>query len=155
MSPKLLSTICYFISLSEKASKKDLTNKKLQKLLYYSQAWNLVLNNKPLFKEEFQAWVHGPAIPTVYKKYKNFGSKIIDIEISQKDCSALSASEKKLLNEIWRVYGKYDASYLELLTHSEEPWQKARNGNMPYDASSTVISKQSMKEYYEQKSQKK
>ena len=36
-----------------------LTNLKLQKLLYYAQAWYLVLLNKPLFAEDFQAWAHG------------------------------------------------------------------------------------------------
>jgi uncharacterized phage-associated protein len=33
-----------------------LTNRKLQKLLYYAQAWYLALENRALFAEDFQAW---------------------------------------------------------------------------------------------------
>jgi uncharacterized phage-associated protein len=155
MSPKLEATTKYFIALSKKSPNKDLTNKKLQKLLYYSQAWNMVLRDKPLFKEDFQAWIHGPAIPEVYQTFKNCGSAVIDIDVNKEDYKALTNDDKKILDEIWRVYGKYDASYLEILSHNEEPWQKARNGCMPYDASRAVISKQGMKEYYEQKAQAK
>lgn len=155
MSPKLNSTIKYFIALGKKSQKNDLTNKKLQKLLYYSQAWNLVLRNKALFKEDFEAWVHGPAIPEVYKEFKRYGCTVIDIDIKKEDCKNLSRDDKKILDEIWRVYGKYDAAYLELLTHNEDPWQKARNGCVPYEASNAIINKHEMKEYYEQKAEKK
>lgn len=151
MSPKLSSTIKYFIALSKNLPENNLTNKKLQKLLYYSQAWNLVLRNKPLFKENFEAWVHGPAIPTVYKEFKSFGCSIIRDDIKDEDFKNLSEDDRNILNEIWDVYGKYDGAYLELLTHNEEPWRKARNGCMPYEASSAIISKKDMKDYYEQK----
>ena len=155
MSPKLIATIKYFIALSNNSPKKSLTNKKLQKLLYYSQAWNLVLRDKALFKEDFQAWVHGPAIPEVYKEYKGYGCSVIDVDVNENDFKALTEDDKKILDEIWQVYGKYDASYLEILSHNEEPWQKARNGCMPYDASVTIISKQEMKEYYGRKAKEK
>ena len=35
-----------------------------------------------------------------------------------------------------RVYGKYEASYLEELTHQEEPWKITR-GNLPLEARCT------------------
>ena len=151
MSPKLTNTINYLIYLSNKSDKKSLTNKKLQKLLYYSQAWNLVLRNKSLFKEDFEAWVHGPAIPIVYKKFKNCGSCVIDVKVKEDDYKNLSGKGIEIISEVWKVYGKYDAGYLELLTHNEKPWQNARNGHLPYEASKNIISKQDMKEYYEQK----
>jgi uncharacterized phage-associated protein len=151
MSPKLSSAISYFIMQSRNAGQNDLTNKKLQKLLYYAQAWNLVLRKKELFKEDFEAWVHGPAIPVVYQAFRDCGASVITIDVEEKDLKNLSADEQGLLNEVWQVYGKYDASYLELLTHNEVPWLKARNGSMPYEASNAAISKKAMREYYEQK----
>lgn len=151
MSPKLISTINYLLFLNNNSDKKDLTNKKLQKLLYYSQAWSLVVKNKQLFKEDFQAWVHGPAIPVVYKEFKNFGCNVINSRITESDFSSLSEDEKSIIDEIWKVYGKYDAGYLEILTHNEDPWLKARNGHLPYEASNNVIEKVVMKNYYEQK----
>jgi uncharacterized phage-associated protein len=62
----------YFIYLANQ-NHKPITNKKLQKLVYYSQAWSLVLNNKKLFNEPIEAWVHGPAVRSLYCRYKNFG----------------------------------------------------------------------------------
>lgn len=151
MSPKLASTINYLIFLNNKSDRKDFTNKKLQKLLYYSQAWNLVLRDKALFKEDFEAWVHGPAIPVVYQQYKNCGSCVIEAEVEEKDFKNLSDEERNIIDEVWKVYGKHDANYLELLTHNEAPWQQARNGHESYEASKNIIEKEKMKRYYEQK----
>lgn len=147
MKNKIFIIARYFIA-KNKESQIGLTNKKLQKLLYYSQAWNLVLNNKKIFPEEIQAWIHGPAIPSVYQEYKKFEFNDIDDEIDEKDFSSLTKEEILVLDAVWDVYGKYDANYLELLTHSEEPWIKARNKIPSYMSSSATISPAHMKEYY-------
>ena len=47
-----------------------LTTMKLQKLLYYSQAWSLVWDDKPLFAEEFEAWANGPVCRELYNMHK-------------------------------------------------------------------------------------
>lgn len=154
MMSKVNQVTNYFIYLSNKEGQNDLTNKKLQKLLYYSQAWSLALRKKELFRENFEAWIHGPAIPSVYQKFKEFGSSAIALDVTSENFSGLNTQETQLLDEVWRVYGKYDAAYLELLTHSEGPWQRARNGASPYEASNSNISKKDMMEYYEQKTKK-
>lgn len=127
---------------------RPMSNKKLQKLLYYSQAWSLVLNKKILFNDPIEAWVHGPAIRSIYKKYKEFGFNPI-VSDALKNCKLnLDKETLELLDEVWRVYGQYDAQYLELLTHSEKPWQEARK-NLEYnDISDQVISIDSMFNYY-------
>ena len=58
---------------------------------------------------------------------------------------------QEFLNQVWAVYGKYDAAYLELLTHSEEPWQKAREGVEPNVGSENVISLDDIKTFYSSK----
>lgn len=61
----------YFIAVSN--STHDLiTNLRLQKLVYYAQAWHLAIYQEPLFSEDFQAWVHGPVIPQLYTQYKEY-----------------------------------------------------------------------------------
>ena len=56
----------------------DISNLRLQKLLYFIQAYYLGLKNKmPLFKEDFEAWDFGPVIPCVYQEYKAFGGSNI------------------------------------------------------------------------------
>ena len=69
MSPKLRKTVDFFIVRSNESSR-PLTNKKLQKLIYYAQAWNMAFNGEPIFEEKIEAWIHGPVVPEVYNEYK-------------------------------------------------------------------------------------
>jgi len=140
----------YFISKANQ-DKKSITNKKLQKLLYYAQAWNIVFNKEKLFEEDIEAWVHGPAVRDVYVKYKKYGFGEIRERVGLEEVKKISGKEKDLLNEVWKVYGKYDADYLEELTHSEEPWQEAREGLAGGEMSNNVISVSSMGKFYRKK----
>ena len=140
----------YFI-LKNKKDKKGLTNKKLQKLLYYAQAWSLVLNNRTIFDDKIEAWVHGPAIPLIYSTFKSFGFKDIEVEVDENGLNSIDGKDRKLLDQIWSIYGNLDAGYLELLTHSEEPWQEARKGLQSDENSENEISLKGMKIYYSEK----
>jgi len=55
----------YFIGLSS-VTGSLISNLKLQKPVYYADAWHLANCDKPLIQEDFQAWVHGPAIPALF-----------------------------------------------------------------------------------------
>ncbi len=131
--------------------KKAITNKKLQKLLYYAQAWSLVLRDKKLFSDKIEAWVHGPAVRDVYFEYKKFGFGPITKTVKENDLEKISIDTKKFLDQVWSVYGKKDAAYLEYLSHSETPWQKAREGLEPHIGSENEISPKDMKEFYSSK----
>ena len=137
----------YLIDKSN-TEKRPITNKKLQKLVYYAQAWSLVLNNKKLFSEKIEAWVHGPAVRSLYVKYKEFGFSPIQKEVDSASIKMISGKSKKLLDSVWKVYGKLDAGYLELLTHSEKPWQEAREGLQNSESSENEISLSSIKIFY-------
>ncbi len=43
---------------------------KLQKLIYYSQAWHLVWEDKALFDEEIEAWANGPVVPILHSMHR-------------------------------------------------------------------------------------
>ena len=122
-----------------------ITNLRLQKLLYYAQAWYLVLYDEPLFEEDFEAWIHGPVMPPVYKRFKAYKWNPINEEIKK---PKLSEKVEKHLNEIVRVFGQYSSLDLEYMTHREAPWVKARNGCMPDEVSSAQIDKEEMKSFY-------
>ncbi|WP_347242384.1 type II toxin-antitoxin system antitoxin SocA domain-containing protein [Fischerella sp. FACHB-380] len=112
--------------------------------MYYAQAWHLAIHNIPLFLEDFQAWVHGPVIPELYQKYKNFGWQPILKDVNPQ----LSENIKEFLDEVAQEYFACDAYELEQMTHVEAPWNLAR-GNLPPDApSNAIIKKEWMKEYY-------
>ena len=48
----------------------QITTMKLQKLVYYCQAWSLAWDGKPLFPEEFKAWANGPVCQELFVKHR-------------------------------------------------------------------------------------
>lgn len=133
----------YFIWLANETGS-FISNLKLQKLVYYTQAWHLALYGTPIFQEDFQAWVHGPVIPGLYQKYKHFGWQ----PILEETTPSLPDSTLQFLQEVAEEYFACDAYELEQMTHAEAPWNQARK-NLPPDAPScAVIQKEWMKEYY-------
>ncbi len=139
----------YFIWKASKEGK-PMTNKKLQKLLYYAQAWHLVFNEgAPLFKENIEAWIHGPVIPGVYNSFKAFGFSPITLKID--DNPVNDKAESSFLDQVWNVYGGFDAEYLEMLSHREEPWQKARENVGLKERSNAIIDLEVMRKFYESK----
>ncbi len=121
-----------------------ISNLKLQKLLYYSQAWYLAIFRKPLFDEEIEAWVHGPVVPQVFRRYRVCRWS----PIPRGDTVGVSTEVCRHLDEVWKAYGEYNAYELERMTHSEKPWMQARIGLEPDESSHNVIPKDSMKRYY-------
>jgi uncharacterized phage-associated protein len=63
----------YIIENLYKRNIDDLTNLKLQKLLYFAYGVHLSLFNEKLFEGEIQAWKHGPVVPVVYHEFKDCG----------------------------------------------------------------------------------
>jgi uncharacterized phage-associated protein len=122
-----------------------ITNLKLQKLLYYAQAWHLALyDGEPLFEDAIEAWVHGPVVPSIFRQYKEFRWN----PISKAEGSPLSERIERHLESVWTVYGRFDATTLERRTHSERPWLETRDG-LPLDVSSkNVITHDCMRTYY-------
>ena len=133
----------YFIWLANETGA-FISNLKLQKLVYYAQAWYLAIYKKPLFDEDFQAWVHGPVIPELYNRYRQYGWRPIQEEVEPN----LPEEVLAFLSEVADEYFACDAYELEQMTHLEDPWNRAR-GNLPPDApSNEIVFKEWMKEYY-------
>jgi uncharacterized phage-associated protein len=131
-----LNAARYFIMRAyEDGIEAEMTNMKVQKLLYYSQSLHLALYNEPLFKEEIQAWRYGPVCPPAYRFYSDFEAKQLPIP-RQESLLQLPSEKKELLEEIWGYFGGYHAYRLSDMTHVEFPWIKARKGLLP-EASST------------------
>ena len=128
----------------------NISNKKLQKLLYYVQAWSLALRNEPVFNDKIEAWIHGPAIKEVYLAFQQFGAKPIEKEVTKEALNQISKEAKQIIDEVWSVYSGYDANYLEHLTHSEKPWQYARAGLEAHMSSDNEISLASMQTFYKE-----
>src|SRR5260221_1682244 len=114
-----------------------LSNLKLQKLLYYAQGWHLGLGKGRLFKDQMQAWVHGPAIPSIYGRYKKFSFNPIAQNVKKPD---LPQDTESFIRDFAKIFFPLDAYYLELATHREPPWINARGDLAPDAPCNRIIS---------------
>jgi len=129
-SIKALDIAKYLIELAAKIDENDLTNLKLQKLLYFAQGKYLANKNTPLFGDQIEAWDFGPVVKNVYDTFKTCGAFPITTFDVKFDAQELPSDVKTFLDQIWEDYGKYSANYLVSLTHkSNTPWYKSYNSN--------------------------
>lgn len=125
----------------------DITNLALQKLLYYAQGFYFAFNNKFLFVEDCEAWVHGPVYREIYKKFKE--NKFNPIEpLYLFDEFSFSDSEKLVLDNVVKNLGCYSGKILENFTHLESPWIDARGSLKPEDYSDEIIDKDDIANYF-------
>lgn len=112
---------CLIHIASKTPENNDITNMKIQKLLYYIQGTHLSLHGKKMFEQNIEKWAYGPVVSDVYQYLKPYGSNTI---ISEKeiDMSILSDEESKTINMVYEYFGQFSAIKLMNLTHNETPW---------------------------------
>lgn len=113
------------------------SNLKLQKLLYFTQAYFLIKTGDICFSDRIEAWDLGPVVPVAYREYKLFGSGNIPTitHVIEKDSeniwnskvisfadSTILASDKELIDSVVDKFSEYSASDLVGLTHRQLPW---------------------------------
>lgn len=138
----------------------ELTHLKLQKALYYIQAWNVAYFGDQLFEDLPEAWVNGPVYTSVYATYRDYKGGAI---VEPKDCILEEAQaelrdtlvgidrmdeQKELMAAILDKYMPRSAGELVYQTHREKPWIDARIGCGPFDASRNPITKEAMQTCY-------
>ena len=125
----------------------EITTLKLQKLVYYCQAWSLAWDGKPLFDEDFEAWANGPVNPRLFRAHQGrftAGEHVFD----DYKYNGFTDDEKETMDIVINDLGEKDSQWLSDLTHSERPWKEARAGCLPGERCSNVISKEVMQDYY-------
>jgi uncharacterized phage-associated protein len=118
---------------------------KLQKILYYCQAWSLVWDERPLFDEPIQAWANGPVVYEIYNLHR--GAFLLT-QWPKGNVSNLDKDATETIDSVVAFYGDKTAQWLSDLTHQESPWRDARQGFAPGENCSNEISLASMHEYY-------
>ncbi len=124
---------------------KPISTIKLQKLVYYCQAWSMVWNSKPLFGEKIEAWANGPVVPELFFCYSG---QFQIYSVPNGNPFLLSDTAKETIDAVLSVYGDKDAQWLVQLTHNEPPWIEARRGLKDLERGNREISLSSMSEYY-------
>jgi len=157
----------HFISLAH-AKGENLTQMKLQKLVYFAHGWTLGIVSSPLIDELVQAWSYGPVIFSLYKEFREFGSDPITrtariLQLWDDDGGPLSEpkmcepivddkEERRFLDKIWETYGKYTPTQLTNMTHADgTPWHKvymSYNGKLP---KYTIIPQDLIRDYFSSK----
>lgn len=137
----------WFLGAIDRDSGDAITHLKLQKLIYYAQAWSLALPSRgyPLFDEDLQAWAHGPVAESVFHQHKGNAWDALPAPAEMPD---IAEDDAEHLQEILSVFGEFSAKQLERMTHSEAPWLEAR-GDLPVEARSNApIDKGLMAAFY-------
>lgn len=116
---------------------------KLQKLVYYAQAWSFVWDSRPLFSEKVEAWDKGPVVRELYSQHAR--TPFIE-RLDQGDASKLSDGQRASISAVLAFYGKRTEWWLSELTHREPPWldARARAGG----ARNPVITPIAMREFF-------
>lgn len=132
-----------FLALAEGKGQK-IDPMKMQKLVYFAHGWCLALKDAPLIVEKIEAWRYGPVIRTLYNAFKDCGNAEISHPAYDVQMDGLKVSvcvptiadqeadneidgefARELLEEIWKVYGEFDAIQLSNLTHADgSPWDE-------------------------------
>lgn len=120
---------------------------KLQKLVYYSQAWSLVWDESPLFKDRVEAWANGPVVPSLYSQHAGRFDLGKD-ETLGGDASKLSKVQQETVDAVLKFYGQLSAVQLSEITHLETPWMSARKGLAVGERGTQEITTAAMAEYY-------
>lgn len=139
---------------------KEITNLKLQKLMYFVEAYYMVKNNPEsyLYDSEWSAWDYGPVNVDLYNHYKKFGSLAILLSDENKTFGEqLPATNKKYIKDIYNLFGDLSAFQLVTLTHLKgSPWYKIYTYNQEAKVynfnqlNSSIISKEETKEWMKQ-----
>lgn len=146
LSEKMLLSISYIFKIAE-----EVTPLALQKMLYFAQGIHMALSGIEFFREECEAWAHGPVFKDVYDIFKNFKYNPIDdirFAMFQNRFHELPDDEKRIIDLVVETFGMYSGKVLERITHEETPWKNARVNCLPGESSNEVISKESIKKYF-------
>lgn len=119
--------ISYFSNIVTNPIEGDLTNLKLQKLLYYAQVLSLKRLKNSLFDDEIEAWEYGPVVPSVYHQYKSFGRDVLDI--TKPNLLFKPLDKKNIIDEVIKDKGRFTGIALMEMTHQEAPWKIARKSD--------------------------
>lgn len=134
----------YFRSRTDADVGDLISNLKLQKLCYYAAGVMAAARQNdedPLFAEPIRAWQHGPVVPVLYHKFKEYGSSGIP-PIAEADFSMIDARDRAVLDDVYNYYGQYSAWKLRNMTHDEAPWLNA------YEQADDTITTAALREFF-------
>lgn len=117
-------SVAQYIILREAEEGRPVSNLRLQKLLYFVEAYFFLSTGEPCFVDRMEAWDFGPVVPEVYHKYKRFGSMIIQ-ETDDSLAQEIELSDQEKIDEMLDACADKSTRELVEITHQQEPWKSA------------------------------
>lgn len=117
--------VSYFSNIATNPIEGDLTNLKLQKLLFYTQVFAIKRTGNVLFDDAIEAWDYGPVVPDVYREYKSYGRNVLDI--LNPNLLFEPADKKIIIDEVIKDKGRFTGITLMEMTHQLDSWKLAKN----------------------------
>lgn len=157
MNYDVLDVSRYIISYSNKMDY-GISNLKLQKVLYFVQAYFLIQTGHPCFNEKIEAWDFGPVVPVAYKEFKKFAGMDIptinyyivfnkngslDVKCAEFENDFISGEDRVLINKVVDKFSEYSSTDMVKLTQHQTPWIDAINSYQ-----SNEITNKSIFEYF-------
>ena len=118
---------------------------KLQKLVYYCQAWHVAWGGRRLFRARIEAWANGPIVPVLYCAHRG---KFRVKSWSKGRRSRLNESERESVDSVLEYYGDKSPQWLASVVHREDPWVLSRRGLHMGEPGNEVIPVEAMESYY-------
>lgn len=102
------------------------TQLQIQKMTYFAHGFMLGVFGIPLIYDRVEAWDWGPVIPSLWSRFKRYGSDII-LAKAVPPAIPFTPQETEILDAVWNHYGRYCGYYLSMLAHDdgsgrETPW---------------------------------
>jgi len=127
-----------FIQRAEQGRIPNLSPMKLQKLLFFAQAWHLRGTGMPVLDDHFARWQYGPVIPALYHEFKAYGYMPITrkattlaadgsgFTMTVPNIPSQDEGTWSLIDAIIARYGAYSAQTLSDMTHADgSAWSRA------------------------------
>lgn len=133
--------VANFILSALDAKEFQISNKKINKLIYFAHGYHFARFNRTLIRNYFEAWEHGPVVRVVYDSFKRFGFSPITkpafhfdvFEQTERPVSfdEISLTEREFILKITLHYAQYSADELESMSHQPgTPWAITRSRQM-------------------------
>lgn len=122
-----LNTITNFIIKYSNASTLDISNFKLQKILYFVQSQFLINYQQICFAEPIYALNFGPVIKPIYNYFKFYGTTDINTLIPNTTKQTIAKRDQELIINVLRQCTQYSDTDLLHLIYRQTPFKTAQN----------------------------
>jgi uncharacterized phage-associated protein len=145
--PSAKTVAKFLLYLSGRDGITDMDQFKVQKTLYFCQAWSLALRGTPLFVDDIEAWTYGPVVRAVYREYRQWGDDLIppNAPPAPRD---LGEDDQLFIDSIWHDLRHLSGKELKKMTHEPGPWKDTWGDRDPGDTSEEIIRQNLMRDHF-------